>query len=130
MKGRVGSAEKEHRDRAGTQRITPSVAPSFQILRDMDEPTDEELLEEVAQRKRPKAPKARSYLEEQVQPYIKSFNWQNETLQNDMKAFWVAIHRLNKYKPTYFKETLEWAAKNKLHPLAFVKAVNTILKKK
>ena len=72
---------------------------------------------------------ARSYIESQVQPFLKSFNWKTETLEKDMKAFWIAIHRLNKYKPTYLRETLEWAAKNRLHPLAFVKACNTILRK-
>lgn len=73
---------------------------------------------------------ARSYIEEQVQPFLKQFNWTNETLEHDMKAFWIAVHRLNKCKPTYFKETLIWASEHRLHPMAFVKTVWKITRKK
>src|SRR3990167_4124146 len=68
-----------------------------------------------------------TYLQEKVQPHLKKLNWTTETLERDTKIFWIAVNRLWKYKPTLFDETLLWAAKTNLHPLAFVKTVHTIL---
>jgi len=61
-----------------------------------------------------------------VDKYLPKLRWETETLEGDTRVFWVAVHKLNKNKPTLLRETIEWAAKQGLHPRQFVKAVNTI----
>lgn len=73
--------------------------------------------------------KAKTYVEHLAKPFLPKFRWENKTLEKDMRLFWMSCHRFYKARPTQFSELLAWAAKNNLHPLAFVKAVNTLLKK-
>lgn len=73
-----------------------------------------------------KPQKNQNYAQQVVEPHLSKLNWQNETLEKDTRAFWMAVYKLNKQRPTLLRETIEWAANNRLHPMQFVKAVNTI----
>lgn len=75
-----------------------------------------------------KPQKNQNYAQQVVEPHLSKLNWQNETLEKDTRAFWMSVYKLNKQRPTMLRETIEWAGKNRLHPMQFVKAVNTICK--
>ena len=73
--------------------------------------------------------KAKNEVQEYVVPRLPSFHWENDSLLKDMPLFWMACYRLHKNRPTIFKDTIDWATQNRLHPMQFVKAVNTRLKR-
>lgn len=70
--------------------------------------------------------KAGTEVQELLVPLLPKFQWQNETLDKDMRAFWIAAHRLHKTRPTLFKENILWAADHNLHPKQFVKMCYTL----
>lgn len=74
----------------------------------------------------------RTHFESEVDPYLKFIVWDNATLENDMRLFWMKVHQFNKVMPSgELKRLLEWAKRlDCLSPRQFVAAINSAILKK
>lgn len=90
-----------------------------------EEISDDELLAEIKPRKKEKQNND-NYFQQGVRPYYDLIQRAYGPAFNKI-VFSKAMQLFNK-RPTMFRETIEWAVKNQLHPLAFAKTCNTILK--
>ena len=71
------------------------------------------------------AAKYKTWLEEQVEPYTHYFTWDNNKLESQKKAFWIAVWRHEKTKPSgSVLRILEWAREKKLHVMQVVKVLS------
>ena len=73
-------------------------------------------LENVSDRKG-----ANTYLASICEPYLKHFQYSNETLEKDLKVFWITVYK--KRNEAKIKEILEWAKKKELHVKQVIKAL-------
>ena len=64
---------------------------------------------------------ANTYLASICEPYLKHFHYSNETLEKDLKVFWITIYQ--KRNEAKIKEILEWAKKKELHIRQVIKAL-------
>jgi hypothetical protein len=104
----------------------------------MNEESDYDLLQQVKERSRPVSEdfwatyldrvknrrlKSKTFVQEQVEPYLPYIVWDNATFDKDMALFWMAVskhHRTNLSGSTV--RLMEWVKKkNSLHPKQVIK---------
>lgn len=97
--------------------------PYSEITKELEQ---EELFYEPRPRKKEKETND-NYFQSQVRPYYDLIQRLYGPAFN--KIIFVKAMKLFTQRPTMFRETIDWAVNNRLHPLAFSKTVNTILGK-
>ena len=81
----------------------------------MEIPND--ILKRISERKQ----HSNTYLASICEPYLKHFQYSNETLEKDLKVFWITVYK--KRNEAKIKEILEWAKKKELHVKQVIKAL-------
>ena len=89
-------------------------------------------LEKLAERKalRPgsgqAASKAKTYMQEPAEPYLKYIDWENDTFEKDMRLFWVTASNYYKSHTHHnFVKVLDWIKKkDSLNPKQVAKLFN------
>ncbi len=81
-------------------------------------------LEKLAERKA--VSKAKTYMQETAEPYLKYINWENETFEEDMRLFWISASNYYKSHTHHnFVKILEWIRKkDSLTPKQVAKLFN------
>lgn len=81
-------------------------------------------LEKLAERKA--VSKAKTYMQETAEPYLKYIDWENETFEEDMRLFWISASNYYKsHTHANFVKILEWIRKKDcLNPKQVAKLFN------
>ena len=81
-------------------------------------------LEKLVERKA--VSKAKNYMQETVEPYLKYIDWENKTFEEDMRLFWVTASNYYKSHTHHqFVQILEWIKnKDSLNPKQVAKLFN------
>jgi len=81
-------------------------------------------LEKLAERKA--ASKAKTYMQETAEPYLKYIDWENDTFEEDMRLFWVTASNYYKSHTHHnFVKVLDWIKKkDSLNPKQVAKLFN------
>ncbi len=95
-----------------------------EIQKEIDQ---EDVFFEPKTRKKEKNPED-NYFQSQMRPYYDLVLRIHG--KNNVGLIFLKGMQLFTQRPTMFRESVEWAATNRLHPLQWSKMVNTILKKK
>ena len=67
---------------------------------------------------------AKTYIESIVLPYLSKINWQNETLEKDLRLFWISVYKYNRSHTIYeFKRMLSWIEHKNLFPGQIIKVL-------
>lgn len=73
----------------------------------------------------------RTYTQELVLPFLCKFYWNDNEVENHMRAFWALVHRYHKaHTDDELKRTMVWAASHGLHIKQVLKVLNNGIKKK
>lgn len=68
--------------------------------------------------------KARTYLQEEVEPYLKEINWNDLTLEKDQNAFWMAVNRYNhSHTLAQLLKVMQWIQGKNLYPKQVIKVL-------
>jgi hypothetical protein len=70
--------------------------------------------------------KAKSYMQETAEEYLKYIDWENDTFEEDMRLFWISASNYYKsHTHSHFVKILEWIRKkDSLNPKQVAKLFN------
>lgn len=81
-------------------------------------------LDKLTERKA--ATKAKNYMQETAEPYLKYIDWENDSFEEDMRLFWISASNYYKtHTHHHFVQILEWIRKkDSLNPKQVAKLFN------
>ena len=72
-----------------------------------------------------KPTKAQNYMQETAEPYLKHIQWQNQTLEADLRLFWISASRYYRsHTHAEFVKLLDWVKGKNLYPKQVIKVFN------